>query len=469
MTSPPATDSSRPAEAGDRRGRARTLLATSLGFAVVQLDVTVVNVAVRRIGAAFGGGVPELQWVIGAYTLMFAALILTGGALGDRFGARRMFSAGFVLFVISSMACGLAPSIAALIAARALQGAGAAVLGSCSLALLTHTYREERERRRAVGLWAAGASVALSGGPVVGGVLIATLGWRSIFFINLPIGLVGLWLTQRYARETVRAKGRSLDLAGQLAAVVALAAFAGATIEAGPHGFTNSWVLAGFGLFIVALAAFVTSQARGPQPMLPLSLFRRRTFAGPALIGLLINVCFYGLIFVFSLMFQVQHGYSALRAGLAFGPMTGAILAANLSAGRVMDWLGTSSTILLGLIAMGVGCAGLIWIGPGTAYTEIVAQQMLLGGGIGLVVPPMTAALLQSVEPSRAGVAAGTLNAMRQTGSLLGIALFGSLIAGRKQFFSGLHGALAISLAMLALGALLASQLGGRLRASLTR
>jgi MFS transporter, DHA2 family, methylenomycin A resistance protein len=421
---------------------------------------------VRQIGVAFHGGVSELQWVISAYTLMFAALILSGGSLGDRFGARRVFSFGFALFVAASMACGLAPSVGVLIAARAVQGVAAALLGSCSLALLSHTFHDERERGRALGFWAAGASVALSGGPVIGGVLIATLGWRSIFFINLPIGLFGLWLTRRYAQETPRAEGRGLDPRGQVAAVIALAAFATATIEAGPHGLTNGWVLAGYGLFALAAAAFVAGEARTKRPMLPLGLFRRPEFASPTLIGLLVNVCFYGLIFLFSLLFQAQHGYSALKAGLAFVPMTGAILAANLGAAKIVDALGAPRTILVGLIAMGLGCAGLIWTGQSTPYSEIVVQQVLLGGGLGLLVPPMTGSLLQSVERSRSGVASGTLNAMRQTGSLLGIALFGSLIVGRDRFFSGMHAALGVSLAVLLASGLLTVRLARARRGS---
>ncbi len=431
------------------------MIATSVGFAVIQLDVTVVNVAVKQIGAAFGGGVSELQWVISAYTLTFAALILSGGALGDRFGARRVFSAGFVIFVISSIICGLAPSVGVLISARAVQGGGAALLGSCSLALLNHTFHDEHGRGKALGLWAAGASTALSAGPVVGGVLIATFGWRAIFFINLPIGLVGLWLTKRYAQETPQADDRGLDLPGLTATIVALAAFAAATIEAGPHGLTNPFVLVGFAVFALAGVTFLAVEARSKRPMLPLSLFARRAFASPTLIGFLVNVCFYGLIFLFSLLFQAQLGYSALKAGLAFVPMTGAILAANLWTGRLTRRLGAARVILIGLVAMAVGCAGLIPTARGAPYDQIVAQQLLLGAGIGLLVPPMTASLLASVERSRSGIASGTLTMMRQTGSLLGIALFGSLIAGHNHFFAGLHVALVISIAVLAAAAAL--------------
>ena len=261
------------------RGRWAGLLAASLGFGIIQLDVTVVNVAVKQIGGVLHASISGLQWTISAYTLTFAALILTAGALGDRFGARRVFTAGFVTFVLASMACGLAPSMAVLIAARSIQGIGAAMLGSCSLALLNHTFHEPREHARALSWWAAGASAALSGGPVIGGVLIATLGWRSIFFINLPLGALGLWLTRRYLRETPRSSDRRLDVPGGLTATVALAALAAALIEAGAKGFTATPVMIGAGLFVAAAAAFVLrSERRAP----PTRCFRCRCSASPA-------------------------------------------------------------------------------------------------------------------------------------------------------------------------------------------
>ena len=366
---------------------------------MIQLDVTVVNVAVKQIGATFGGGVAELQWVVSSYILMLAALILPAGALGDRFGAKRVLLAGFAIFVAASMACGLAPGFPVLIAARAVQGTGAALLGACSLALLNDTFTSAAERARAIGLWAAGASSALSGGPVVGGILIAALGWRSIFFLNAPIGLAGLWLIWRYAHDTPRAAHhRGTDLTGAVSAVVALAA--------------------------------------------------------PVAVGFLVNVCFYGLIFLFSLLFPDPQGMSALRAGLAFTPMTAAILAANLLSGRVSAAVGPVRAILAGLAAMAIGCAALLWTGPATGYPAMAGQQVLLGGGLGLLVPPMTALLLSGAERSRSGVASGALTAFRQAGSLLGVAVFGALAAG-GHFYRGLHAALWVSVAVLAASGLL--------------
>ncbi|HVT70817.1 MAG TPA: MFS transporter [Trebonia sp.] len=447
-----------PAAAGQRSGSrsgAAVLIAASLGFGMIQLDVTVVNVAVKQIGAAFRGGVPELQWVVSSYTLMFAALILVAGALADRFGARRVFGIGFVIFVLASMACGLAPGIAVLIAARAVQGVGAALLGSCSLALLNHAFTEPRRRARAVGQWAAGASAALSGGPVIGGILIATLGWRGIFFINVPIGVTGLWLTWGYASETPRSAHRRVDLGGAVTAVAALAAFAAAVIEAGTRGFADPWVGAGLALSLLAAVAFVWTESRAANPMLPLALFRRRGFACPVGLGFLVNICFYGLIFLFSLLFQVEHHRSALVTGVAFIPMTAAILAGNLLSGRIGAAVGPARLILAGLTAMAAGCAALLWAGPGTTYLAVLAQQILLGGGLGLLVPPMTGVLLSGAERSRSGVASGALTAFRQAGSLLGVALFGSLVVGHGDFYHGLHTALWISIAVLCAGAAL--------------
>ncbi len=310
------------------------LLALSLGFAVVQLDVTVVNVAVKQIGSGLHAGVSAMQWVVSAYTLAFAALILTAGALGDRFGAKRLFLAGFAIFTKASASCALAPDVTTLVPARAVQGIGAATLAACSLALLSHEYHDPHERARAVGSWAAGASTALAAGPVIGGMLIAAFGWRSIFFINLPMGLVGMWLTARFARETP-AHEHSLDLPGQLSAVLALGALATATIEGGELGWTSAVSLVGWAVFVLAAASFVLAEARARAPMLPRALFGDRTFRATTLIGLLINICFYGLLFVFSLLLQREQGLSALSTGLAFLPMSGAIGGANVVSARL--------------------------------------------------------------------------------------------------------------------------------------
>jgi DHA2 family methylenomycin A resistance protein-like MFS transporter len=447
------------------RGRASqwTLLATSLGFAVVQLDVSVVNVAIRPIGSALGGDVGSLQWIVNAYTVSFAALILTAGALGDRIGAKRVFLAGFAIFTAASAACGLAPDLDVLIAARCIQGMGAAILVPCSLALLNHTFRDADERTRAVGLWAAGAAAALSAGPLVGGILTDALGWRSIFFINAPIGIAGIWLTARYARETSRT-ARAVDVPGLLSSAGALTLLAWAIIEGGERGFGDGLVLAALAAAVVLAGAFVACEATRDDPMLPLGLFRSHTFSAASAIGLLMNVAFYGLIFVLSLYFQQIEKRSPLETGLAFAPTTVAVMAANVLAGRAVRKLGSRAVMAAGALLVAVALVALLRVGASTPYAEIVLQLVALGFGLGLIVPPLTAAVLASADRSRSGIASGTLNTARQVGSTIGVALFGSLIAGHRSIVSGLHSAIAISiglaLAVAALSALIEDRAG---------
>lgn len=445
-----------------RRTARNTLIAASLGFGVVQLDVFVVNVGVKQIGGALGAGTTGLQWVVGAYTLLFAALILTGGAFGDRFGAKRVFAIGLGLFAIASVWCGLAPDVVVVVAGRAMQGAAAALIGACSLALLNHSYTEPAARVRAIGLWAAGASAALSAGPIVGGLLIASVGWRGIFFINLPLVAAALFLTLRDAEETSR-NAHPIDGVGQIAAVVGLAALAGGLIEGGALGFADPLVLGLLAVGVVALVVFVCWEGRAPHPMLPLPLFRRPNFAAPAALGFVVNITFYGLIFVLSLYFQRIQGGSALRAGLSFLPMTAVVLVTNLSAGRLQPIIGPRRVILIGLVAMACGCAGLLLTARATPFPGLVAQLVLLGGGLGLLVPPMTSTLLGSVDRARSGVAAGTLNSSRQAGSVLGVAVFGSLVAQDAHFMSGFHIALVISLGVVVIAAGLAWRITDRL------
>lgn len=429
----------------DSRKKALTLMAMSLGFVVVQLDVTVVNVALQSIGTSMGGGVAGLQWVVNAYTIAFASLILTAGAAGDRFGARRVFIAGFAVFMAGSLVCALAPSLGVLIAARVTQGIGAAILVPSSLALLNHAFVGDQERTRAVAIWAAGASAGLAAGPVVGGLLIAAIGWRSIFFINLPLGLFGIWLTWRYAEETTQTGDRQLDVPGQVFAIVALADLAAATIAGGKLGWTHPLVLTGLAFFVAAAAAFVIRETKAQSPMLPLSIFRNRIFSAATLIGLLINIAFYGLIFVFSLFFQQIKGYDALKTGLAFLPMTAVLLVTNLFASRLSAKFGARVPIFVGQTIFLAGCLSLIKMNGETPYAAMMLQLLAIGGGLGLLVPPMTSVLLGTVKKEQSGIASGVLNSARQAGSVVGVALFGSFIGQKAHFLTGLHLALVIS------------------------
>ena len=437
------------AERQCRLAKSLTLAAMGLGYAVVQLDVTVVNTALSSIGASLGGGVTELQWVVSSYTTAFAALILTAGALGDRIGAKRIFVAGFALFTTASLAFALAPTAPMLIGSRVLQGVGAAILVPNSLALLNHAYPKEKDRGRAVGVWAAGASLALTAGPLAGGSLIALVGWRSIFLVNLPIGLAAIWLTWRYATETTRLSGRKIDWAGQAAGTGGLGCLVGAIIEGGVSGWSGSLVLGCSAIALLLSAFFIFREQRTLQPMLPLSLFRNRCFSVASLIGLLVNVAFYGMIFVLSLYFQQVNGLSPFATGLAFLPMTSAVLPANLLAARASECIGARLVIAAGSMIAALGCLALISIEPKMSYWIMVAQLVAMGAGLGLLVPPLTSLLLGSVEKSRSGLAAGVLNSTRQAGSVLGVALFGSLISHADTFMPGVRESLIISVTML--------------------
>jgi DHA2 family methylenomycin A resistance protein-like MFS transporter len=437
-----------------RMSKPLTLAAMSLGFVVVQLDVTIVNVALPHIGSALGAGVAGLQWVVNAYTLVFAAAILTAGALGDRFGAKRCFLVGFLVFTLASLGCGFAPNLAVLVAARAVQGLGAAILVPCSLALLNHAFHDEHERTKAIGIWAAGASAALAAGPVMGGGLIASIGWRSIFFVNLPLGAIGIWLTWRYAEESTQTRGRALDLAGQFIGMFALADLAAAMIEGGALGWTRPLVLAAFLLFALAAVTFVWIEMKSQAPMLPLSLFKNQTFSATTLIGLLMNTAFYGLIFMLSLYFQQVKHYTPLATGMAFLPMTVIVLLANLSVGPIAKRIGLRAPILIGQALLATGCLALVGISQNTSYSALSVQLLAMGAGVGLTVPPMTSALLGTVGAKLSGVASGVLNASRQAGSVIGVALFGSLIEQQRPFIPGIRAALMISVGVLLAGCL---------------
>jgi MFS transporter, DHA2 family, methylenomycin A resistance protein len=311
-----------------------TILATSLGFVLVQLDVSIVNIALAKIGADLGTPVAGVQWVVDSYALAFAALLLSAGAFGDQIGARKGFTIGFATFVAASFGCGLAPGPIALIVARTIQGLGAALLVPCSLALLNQAAAGDvRLRTRAISLWTAAGSVAMAVGPVLGGLLVDTLGWRSIFLINIPIGFVGIFLTQSFVQESAT-RHHTFDPAGQLLAILALLGLVGAVITSEGVRFSLT-VWSALIIAAVSGAAFVFVESRVSTPMLPLDFFRQPTFTAATLIGLAVNFTLYGVIFVLGLYLQRIRGYSPLISGLVFLPFPIILLFSNLIAGWI--------------------------------------------------------------------------------------------------------------------------------------
>jgi MFS transporter, DHA2 family, methylenomycin A resistance protein len=431
-------------------------LATAvLGFFVITLDAVVVNVALPSIQGNLGGGITGLQWVVDGYVLMFAALLLSAGSLTDRIGARRAFGAGLVVFVVASAACGLAPSMGALVVARLVQGAAAAVMMPSSMALIGQAYPDPVKRARAVAVWAMGGAVASTSGPVLGG-LLTLLSWRWIFVVNVPVGAVALVLLARTARSPHRPV--PFDRVGQVAAVVALGGLTYGAIEAGAAGLTAPGVLAAFAIAVVALAAFLAAQARGAHPMVPLDLFRSRTVTVAVAVGFAFVVGYYGLPFVMSLYLQQLRGLSSLDTGIAFLPMMLIGLVLTPLSARLAERLGARTLVTAGLVLM---TAGLVALGAVPAWTPVwaLAGLMVLVGVAGpLVMPPAMALLLNGVPGHRAGVASGVFNAGRQVGGALAVAVFGALLAGPAGFLPGVRASLLIA-AVVVLAAAAASLL----------
>ncbi|GGU88474.1 MFS transporter [Streptomyces litmocidini] len=428
------------------------LAAAMLGFALITLDTSVVNVALPAIGADLRAGMTGLQWVVDSYTLAFAALLLSSGALADRVGASRAYGAGVVVFVLSSAVCGLAPGLTGLLAARTVQGAAAAVMLPASLALVREAYGDPGRRARAVSLWAAGGTVAVALGPVAGGALTTAWSWRGIFFVNLPLGLLALSLLTRVARSSRRPA--PLDLPGQLTAVTALGALTFAAIEGGAEG---RWAL---GLAVVAFAAFLLVEARRRHPMVPLGLFRNTTVAVAVAAGSANSVAFYGMVFVFGLFFQQVLGLSALGAGLMFLPMTGLLAGVNVLSARVAARYGARLPIVLGQTVAVAGLLGLLTVDADSSRPAQALLLVPLALGAGFSLPPLIAAMMEAVPAERAGTAAGLLNAIRQTAGALAVAVFGSLAA--RDMTTALHTSLLISAGLLTLTALASLRLPRR-------
>ncbi len=443
------------------RPLARIIVTLSIGFVVTQLDVTIVNIALARIAADLHARVAGLQWIVDAYTLAFAVLMLSAGALGEQFGARRMYAGGMALFAGASLACGLAPGPATLVAARALQGVGAAAMLPNSLALLNRSCAHDpRLRARAVGLWTAAGAISIAAGPVVGGVLIAGLGWRSIFLVNLPLCAAGLLATLAWvpaapgARRAAGARARGLDLPGQGLAVLALTAFTGAVIECRPLGLAHPLVVGSAAAALAAGVAFVVVESRAAAPMLPLALFRKRSFSAAVLFGICVNLSYYGMVFVLSLYLQQARGYSATGAGLAFLPLTGGFLVSNVLSGWVVARFGVRVPMIAGGATAALGYALLHHLDAATPLPVVLVAFVLIPSGMGLAVPAMTTAVLASVERQRAGIASAALNTARQAGGAIGVAAYGALAsgAGAAHIVAGMQTSSAISAGLLIIG-----------------
>jgi len=391
------------------------------------LDVTIVNVALPAIQRQIGGSLAGLQWVVDAYTLALAAIMLTAGSAADRVGARRTFTLGLAAFAAGSAACAVAPQLGVLIAARAVQGLGASAMLPCSLALLVHQFPDPSQRARALGVWGGMGSLGVALGPVAGGVLVTVAGWRSIFLVNVPICLLTIVLLRRYVTESPKNPGRRADLPGLLLGMTMLAALTASFVTAGQQGWLAPLPGALLGAGLVTGWLFLRAERRQPHPLLPLALFKSPNFSGATAVGFVFNLVLYGSLLCLSLYLQEARHVPVLATGLLLLPSSVVVGLGSLASGRLTARLGPRPPMIAGLALAAAGTALLATAGTTTPLALIVADSMLIGL-ISLAMPAMTAAVVGAAGREHAGVASGVLNTARQAGGALGVAVLGSLL-----------------------------------------
>ena len=405
-----------------------TLAATGLGLFMIFLDVLIVNVGLPAIQASFAVGEAGLQWVVAAYSLGMAVFIMSSATLADLHGRRRLYVAGIAVFTAASVACGLAPSIEVLNAARAIQGAAAATVNVTSLALVSAAFPEPSSKARAIGIWAAIAGCSNAVGPTLGGFLVETVGWRSIFWVNLPVGILVIALALRHVEESRDPRPRTLDAVGQALFMIAVGTFAFAVIE-GPHlGWTRAPILACIAVAVAATIAFVRYELRAPDPMMDLSLFRDRVYALAIVTVCVALFAFYGMLLLTTQYLQNVRGFAPVQTGLFLLPFSVAMLVGSPVAGSMVGRYGSATPIRLGLAVMMIG---LLVLMAGTAHHPVLVTGGLAAAGFGfaLCITPITSLAMASVEPARAGMASGIMSAQRAIGSTLGFAVMGSILA----------------------------------------
>ncbi len=417
---------------GDSKKKVTVLLTMCFALFMAMLDNTVVNVALPTISRELGTGVSGLQWIVDGYILAFATLLLTGGIAGDRYGRRRTFLLGLAIFTLSSLLCALSGSTGQLIAARALQGIGAALLLPGTLSILTVTF-PPHERAKAIGIWAGVSGLALAAGPTAGGLLVEHVGWEAIFFLNIPIGIIALIVGTRVVEESRAPMMRELDLRGLGLATVGLFSITYGLIEANHFGWFDARILGSLSFGIVVIGAFLSWEYVTPKAMMPLEFFRIPAFSAGNAVAVSISMGMFGTFFFFSLYMQFVRGYSALATGVRILPLTGMIFFFAPVAGRFAQKYGSRWPMTFGPMLAGVGLLLLSRVGLETSYVVMVPTLMMLGIGMAFTMTPMTAAVMNAVGHERAGLGSAMTNMSREVGGMLGIALLGTLLTTKLK------------------------------------
>jgi len=442
-----------------------TLVAVSFGLFMIMLDNTIVNVALPTMQRSLGLKVSELEWIVTGYALTFGAFMLTGGKLADMYGRRLMFVVGLVIFSAASLACGLAGGATLLIAARVIQGLGAALMNPATLSIITVTF-PPRQRGTAIGIWAGVSALALAIGPLLGGIITERINWNWIFFINVPIGALAIAAAYAFITESRdTSHEQRLDLPGLVTSAVGLFALSYALIQANQYGWTSSRILVSFAIAAVSLVTFVLLETHQRLPMLDLSLFKNKVFSGANTVMLLVGLAMFGVIFFVSLYVQNILGYSPIQAGAAFLPWTLLIVVLAPQAGRIADRAGPRWLVTVGMILFAASLLVFSRAGADASYWDLLPAMILGGIGLSSVMAPVTATAMGSVPRDKAGVGSAVLNSMRQVGGSLGVAIMGAVVAhsvttpGRPtpdEFVTGYHHALEVATVIVLVGAVIA-------------
>jgi EmrB/QacA subfamily drug resistance transporter len=419
-----------------RPRRIGVLVICCMSLFIVGLDNTIVNVALPTIRRDLHASVSGLQWTIDAYTLVLASLVMLGGSIGDRTGRRRTFQTGLVLFTTGSLLCGLAPNLDALIAFRAVQAIGGSMLNPVAMSIITNTFTDARERARAIGMWAAVIGLSMALGPIVGGALVDSVGWRWVFFINIPIGLAACGLAGRYVPESKASHARRFDPVGQLILIALFASLTFAIIEGAPWGWTSVGTLAVFAVAAAALAALVLYEPRRHEPLIDLRFFSSAPFSSAVVTAICAFASLAGFLFLNTLYLQDVRGLTPLAAGIDTLPMALVTVVGAPLAGRVVATRGGRIPLVIGGLAIALSALLLTRLTATTPFSELFVIYFIFGLGFGVVNPPITNAAVSGMPRDQAGVAAGTASSSRQVGAALGVAVVGALAT---QASSGRH------------------------------
>jgi EmrB/QacA subfamily drug resistance transporter len=416
------------------------VLLCAVQFMVV-LDVSIVNVALPTIQRALDFSDANLQWVVSAYTLTFGGFLMLGGRVADLLGRKRLFMGGLVLFSGASLACGLSQSDTQLIAFRAIQGLGAAIISPASLSILTTTFQEGEERNKALGIWGAIAGMGGAVGVLLGGILTDQVSWEWIFFLNVPIGLLVILAGQRVLGESrVEMANRSFDVLGAITVTGGLTALVYGLVSTDSHSWTSSLVVGSLAASVVLLAAFVAIELRAAAPLLPFSIFRLRSLTGGNIVGFLLGASIFSMFFLLSLYMQQVLGYSALKAGLAYLLIAGTIIVAAGASQALVTKIGVRTVLLAGMV---LTTAGLLWFSQvsvgGSYQADLVPGFILAGLGLGFSFVPVQIASLVGVGHDEAGVASGLINTSQQVGGALGVAILSTITFTRVNDYVGSH------------------------------